>query len=468
MNRRDLLAATGMTLASPLLRAQAGRRPNVVLILADDLAYGDPGCYGGEIGTPGIDTLAGEGIRFTQGYVASPICSPSRVGITTGQEPSRHNIFSYLDTRQSQRKLGMRDYLDPAAQTIARTFKKAGYATGHFGKWHMGGGRDVGDAPTPQQYGFDESLVSFEGLGDRVLPPGSLSEMSEKLGRGKIEHAPKHELTRIYVDRALDFVRRTAGKPFFLQVWPNDVHDAYDPKPELMQKYERFSGNKYLQQFYAVLDEMDRQVARLVHTLDAQGATGNIIFVFLGDNGPTAWPRYYREGFDPPGNTQGLRGRKWSLYEGGIRVPFIVRWKGRIPQGRTDRETVVSSLDIFPTLCALTGVEPPDVAFNGEDLSGAFLGKPAKRRKDLFWEYGRTDAYLRPGLAADRSPNLAMRSGQWKALVNDDETQLELYDLGETPPERRNLAAAQPKVAARMKEQLLAWRRSLPPPPAGI
>ena len=150
----------------------ANTRPNVLFILIDDLGYGDLGCTGGEFPTPHIDALAGDGIRFTQFYVNSPICSPSRVAFTTGQYPARWGIHSYLNNRRRNMQRGMRDFLDPAAPSVARVFQAAGYATGHFGKWHMGGGRDVDDAPLPSAYGFDASLVSFEGLGNRILPPG--------------------------------------------------------------------------------------------------------------------------------------------------------------------------------------------------------------------------------------------------------------------------------------------------------
>jgi arylsulfatase A-like enzyme len=455
LNRREFLGAL------PLAAAPAPR-PNVILILADDLGYGDLGCYGCEIPTPNLDRLAAEGVRFTQGYVASPICSPSRVAITTGQYPARHLIFSFLHTRKRQRELGMRDYLDPAAPSIARTFQQAGYATAHFGKWHMGGGRDVDDAPLPAEYGFDESLTSFEGLGDRVLPPGSLSEMSAKLGRGRITWAPKHELTEIYVDRSMDFIRRNSNRPFYIQMWPNDVHDPFEPKPELMRKYERFAKNKYVQQYYATLDEMDRQIGRLVEAVDSMGLADRTLFVFLSDNGPTAWPRYYKEGLEPPGSTAGFRGRKWSLYEGGIRVPFLARWKGKIPAGRVNRDTVVNAVDLFPTLCRLAGVKPPAVDFDGEDLSDAFLGRAVRRKRDLLWEYGRDATFIYPGLERDRSPNLAIRSGPWKLLVNDDGSRMELYDLARGGAEDRNLAAAQPEIARRLSQRVLEWRRSLP------
>lgn len=461
-NRREFLQTCVAGVSAGALALAAPRRPNIILILADDLGYGDLSVYGCEVQTPNLDRLAAQGIRFTQAYVASPVCSPSRVGITTGQYPARHLINSYLDTRKRDREQGMRDYLDPKVPTIARAFQQAGYATAHFGKWHMGGGRDVGDAPLPSAYGFDETFTSFEGLGDRVLWSDRLSQMSEKLGRGKIVHGSKTETSRMFVDRSIDFVRRHRSRPFYLQLWPNDVHDPFEPRPDLMAKYSRFSSNKYLQQFYAVLDEMDRQIGRLIDAVDKEGISNDTMIVFIGDNGPTAWPRYYKEGVEPPGSTGGLRGRKWSLYEGGIREPLIVRLTGRIPAGRIDRESVVSAVDFFPTFCRMAGVTPPAVSFDGEDISAAFLGRTREIRKDLYWEYGRDDTYQFPGNKWDRSPNCAMWTGSWKALVNADGSRLELYDLARSEVERENLAQKEPKRARDLSERLLAWRRSLP------
>ena len=460
-NRREFLQTCLGGAAANALPA-AARRPNIILILADDLGYGDLSCYGSEVKTPNLDRLASRGIRFTQAYVASPVCSPSRVGITTGQCPARHLVNSYLDTRERNRAQGMRDYLDAKAPSIARAFHQAGYATAHFGKWHMGGGRDVDDAPHPAAYGFDESLTTFEGLGDRVLASDRLSQMSEKLGQGKIAHAPKNEITGIFVDRGIDFVRRNRARPFYLQLWPNDVHDPFEPKPELLARYGRYSTNKYQQQFYAVLDEMDRQLGRLIDAVDQEGLTGDTLIVFIGDNGPTAWPRYYKEGVQPPGSSGGLRGRKWSLYEGGIREPLIVRQPGRIPGGRVDNKTVVSTLDFFPSFCRMAGVPAPPADFDGEDMSEAFLGRPRSRRKDLFWEYGRDSTYQYPGDKWDRSPNCAIRSGNWKALVNADGSGLELHDLSRSEVELESRADKEPNRARELSERLLAWRRRLP------
>ena len=230
------------------------------------MGYGDLSCYGNEdIETPNIDRLAKEGTKFTNFYVNSPICSPSRVAFTTGRYPTSYGVTGHFSGRKQNREREMPDFLDPKAPSVARAFHDAGYATAHFGKWHQGGGRDVDDAPHPKAYGFDESLVSFEGLGDRILPtnlqgkPDGLARQSANLKQGKIEFVPKYEMTRIYVDRAIDFVERNRAKPFYMHIWLNDVHDPFFPRPGSLEKYAKFADQKYVQQYYAVIDEMDRQ-----------------------------------------------------------------------------------------------------------------------------------------------------------------------------------------------------------------
>jgi len=437
--------------------------PNIVFIFIDDMGYGDLSVTGNaDVETENIDRLAADGVRLTQFYVASPICSPSRVGITTGQFPARHLIHSYLNSRERNRERGMRDFLDPSVPAIARPFKEAGYATAHFGKWHMGGGRDVDDAPLPQAYGFDESLTSFEGLGDRILPPGGLSEQSAELGQGIIEWVEKHEMTRMYVDRSVDFIRRNQDGPFYLHLWLNDVHDRHVPSDETLAQYAQFSANPYVQAFYAVLDEMDRQIGRLVDEIDAMGLGERTLIVVTSDNGPTAWKRYYDEGYEPPGSTGGFRGRKWSLYEGGIRMPLIARWTGKIAPGQVDEESVMGGVDLFPTFTSIAGLAAAGGEFDGEDMSGPLLGTPAQRTKPLIWEYGRDETYLRPGAESDQSPNLAIRDGRWKLLVNADGSGLELYDFEASSDERENVAEANPEVAERLSQQLLGWRVRLP------
>jgi arylsulfatase A-like enzyme len=469
MDRRDFLkrAAMGLTAAtlsglSGTLADSPAQKPNVLFIFIDDMGYADLSCYGNtKIRTPHIDQLAAEGIRFTQFYVNSPVCSPSRVAVTTGQYPARWRIHSYLNDRQSNRKRRMADYLDPAAPSLARQLKAAGYVTAHFGKWHMGGGRDVDDAPHPAAYGFDESSVTFEGLGDRLLIKNdALSKQSAALGQGQITWVEKHDITRMRVDQTLDFIERHKDQSFYVNCWLNDIHDPFSPAPEQLEKFKNVSDNPYEQQFFAVLDEMDRQIGRLMQQLARLGLAKKTLVILASDNGPTDWPRYYREGLLPPGDARPFRGRKWSLYEGGIREPFIVRWEGMIPAGKVDQTTVAAGVDLFPTVCKLTAAPlPPHALLDGCDISEALLGKPVVRKCPLFWYYPNTP---KPGKPDHVSPMLAVRDGHWKLLCNPDRTDIQLYNLAEDVGERTNRAEQNPEIAALLSSKLLDWFKALP------
>ncbi|HBY58469.1 MAG TPA: hypothetical protein DEH78_01520, partial [Solibacterales bacterium] len=249
--------------------------------------------------------------------------------------------------------------------------------------------------------------------------------------------------------------------PFSLHLWPMDVHDAHLPRPDLLDKYKRFAVNPYQQRFYAVLEEFDRQVGRLLQFLDNSRLSERTLLVMTGDNGPTAWPRYYKEGFAPPGSTAGFRGRKWSLYEGGIRQPLIARWPRRTPAGVVNAATVMSAVDLLPTFCSLAGISPPTAALDGEDMSRALLGRKQTRTRPLFWHYGFRGA-LQPGAEEDRSPSLAVRDGDWKLLMQPDGTGVELYNLRSSPDERVNVAASRQREARRLAESLTRWKDSLP------
>ena len=317
-----------------------GDRPNFVVIFIDDMGFADPGCFGNPlIRTPHIDKLAAEGIKLTNFYVNSPICSASRVALTTGQYQGRWKIHSFLNTRAGNANRGMADYLDPSAPTTAKKLKAAGYSTAHFGKWHMGGGRDVDDAPLPQAYGFDESLVSFEGLGDRIISNPKGVERARALGHGKVIPCERWERMQIQTDRAIDFVRRHRDEPFYVRLFPNDVHDAHVPRPGSADKFKSVSDDPYVRDFFAVLEEMDEHIGRLVATIDELNLGQKTLILFTSDNGPTDWPKKYLTG--PPAGFAGpYRGRKWSLFEGGIRMPFIARWTGTIPAGMEDNSSV--------------------------------------------------------------------------------------------------------------------------------
>ena len=216
-------------------------KPNILFVLIDDMGYGDLTCYGEKrVHTDQIDRIAAQGIRFTQFYVNAPICSPSRTSILTGQYAARWKITSYLDNRAANKSRGMAQWLDPSAPSIAKDLHAGGYATGHFGKWHMGGQRDVGDAPLITDYGFDKSLTTFEGLGDRVLPildsydgtpPKKYALGSDKLGRGNITWVERSKVTTSFVNAAIGFMKEAekTGQPFYVDVWPDDVHSPFFP-----------------------------------------------------------------------------------------------------------------------------------------------------------------------------------------------------------------------------------------------
>ncbi len=434
-------------------REAAAAPPNFVIVFIDDLGYGDLGTYGGKAKTPVLDKVAQEGLRFTQFYVAAPICSPSRCGLLTGQWPQRWKITSFLEAREANERRGMEQWLDPKAPSLGRSLKDLGYATGHFGKWHLGGQRNVGDAPLISEYGFDASLTNFEGLGDRVLPVMGgfdgrplkklpLGLGSEKLGRGEITWAPRHEVTAKFVDRSLAFIdeARAAKKPFFINLWPDDVHSPFSPPPGTAG-----DGSKRAM-YRSVLENLDRQLAPLFDRLRSDKELfDNTLVLVAGDNGPEPGA----------GETGGLRGHKGLLYEGGIREPLLA-WGGVVAErrrGSSDDVTVVSALDIFPTLLRLAGADSTG-AGDGEDASRAITAtEPWHRQKPLFWRRPPD----RPKDGQEPAPDLALREGRWKFLMQFDGSRPQLYDLLADQAESKNLADEDPNRVARMREQLEDW-----------
>jgi arylsulfatase A-like enzyme len=256
-----------LALGSALIAAP----PNLVVVLIDDMGWGDLSCFGnGQARTPNIDRLAAEGLRFEQFYVNSPICSPSRCAFTTGQYPQRWRISSYLNNRADNDRRGVAHWLNPQAPTVARMLQSSGYATGHFGKWHLGGQRDVDDAPPISAYGFDTSLTNFEGMGAKLLPltlkpgdvaPGRIWADAERLGT-PVTWMQRSEITTGYVHAALKFIddSTAAKKPFFINVWPDDVHSPWWPPVD--QWHDRPRDN-----YHAVLEAMDRQLQPLFDKL---------------------------------------------------------------------------------------------------------------------------------------------------------------------------------------------------------
>mgnify|MGYP000288941207 CR=1 FL=1 len=446
MSRRTPLPVLLLSLLP--LRAVAESPPHIVLILADDLGCGDLGCYGGtQAPTPLIDRLAAEGIRFGNYYSASPICSPSRAGLITGMFPGRWRITSYLQARKGNRGCEQADFLDPAAPSLPRALKAAGYATAHFGKWHLGGGRDVQDAPRFAAYGYDEHAGTYESPEPHPDITATNWIWSDK------DKVKRWERTAFFVDKTLDFLARRKDRPCFVNLWPDDPHTPWVPGADAPTGDTPANLRR-------VLIEMDRQIGRLLEGLKALGIDDRTLVVFTSDNG--ALPTF------AGARSAGLRGSKLSLYEGGVRMPFLARWPGRIPAGRTDDTTVLGAVDLFPSLCALAGAAlPAGARLDGEDLSGALLGTPAARKAPLFWEYGRNERFFKYPAGRDRSPAVAVRDGRWKLLVGADGSGAELYDLAADPKESVNLADRETETASRLAEAATAWRRFLPGPTGG-
>ncbi len=455
-----IVVVTLFAFASSLItiaEAQKQNKPNVIIIFIDDMGYGDLTCYGNtQIKTKNIDALAKQGTKFTQFYVNSPVCSPSRVAMMTGQYPARHQIYTYLAERKKNAENKMPDYLPATVPTLAKMLHANGYATAHIGKWHLGGGRDVDDAPLPTEYGFDKSFTSFEGLGDRTLHlDDDLNKQSAKLGRGKIIEAPQHKQTELYVDSILAFVKRTNNKPYFINFWPNDVHDFYHPAEGTEKKFALVTNNVEQQKFLATLQELDNQIGRLMNELKKMDKLKNTIIIFTSDNGPTDWPRYYKNGGEPPCSAGDLHGRKWSLYEGGIRVPFIVSWPGKIPAGKVNNESVMSVVDIVPTVAGLTKIKvPAGYKSDGADESATLSGKTKKADRDIYWYYNNKPL---PGKQENISPTLAMRSGKWKLLMEPDGTKKQLYNLEKDHKESKNLVDVENKISEQLSAKLQSW-----------
>jgi N-acetylgalactosamine-6-sulfatase len=425
------------------------RKPNFVFIFADDLGWGDLGCYGNrQIKTPNLDELARKGTLFTQFYVNGSVCSPSRTAFMTGHFPARHGVHGHFATHQQNKIRAMPNWLDPAVHTVTSILQDAGYSTGHFGKWHLGSGNR---APTPGQYGIDEH-VTVNSTGPQLTGSG------DSYFRAK-------STTQI-VDRTIEFIEKNRNKPFYVNVWTLVPHATLHPTEEQMRPYGRYAPrgvpyNGAKQIYYASVTDMDHQIGRLISKIDELGLGDNTIIVFSSDNGP--------EDFDIRnavhsgiGDAGPFRGRKRSLYEGGVRLPFIVRWSGHTPAGKVDDTSIVAGVDWLPTVCGLASVRlPAGLKPDGEDMSQAFRGRPRERTRPLMWEW----RFRVFGDMAQKCPILAIRDGKWKLLMNPDRSRIELYDIPNDPTELDNLADQNPQIVGKLSEKVLEWQKTLPPGP---
>ena len=412
---------------------------------------GDLSCHAHPwLKTPNLDRLASDGIDFHQFNVLNPVCSPSRTAATTGMYPARFCIHEHFAPNSNTQR-GMPDWLDPKAPTLARFLKGAGYRTGHFGKWHLTNTGAVG-APPVSAYGFDESSV-FNGPGDAR------------------DQAGLHDTAR----NAVQFIRRSKGRPFYVNVWLHESHTPHLPTKESMEKWKHLDEQK--QVYAAVITDGDNAVGEVLDALKETGAEGNTIVIFASDNGPewtgkkklsavdkTVGARGY-DTYYSVGSTGGLRGRKRSLFEGGVRTPFIIRWPGHAPAGTKNEKTVMTAVDLLPTLCAAAGVKlPEDYRGDGENLLAAIEGKKVSRTRPIFWEWrgNKTEP--------DWWPRLAVRDGDWKLVMTYDGSRVELHHLLQDRGEADDTSKKHPEVVSRLSKLALDWKASLPekPDPACI
>ncbi|GAA2117944.1 sulfatase [Streptomyces synnematoformans] len=430
VSRRDVLAGSALTLGASALPVSVGgsrthtataepargRGPNVVLVVLDDLGYGDLSCYGHPlIRTPRLDRLARQGTRFTHGYTGSPVCSPARAALLTGRVPPRTGL-PWVLSRDDPHGLRLPE------RTIPEYLRGAGYVTAAIGKWHLG----RLDDHHPSRHGFD-SFFGVDAMYTSDTYPTELWRDGEPVETLR-DDADLAALTRRFTDEAIDVVDRAGDRPFFLYLAECMPHLPLAVEPD-------FAGRSRGGLYGDAIESVDHHLGRLFDALAERGLDRETLIVVAGDNGP--W-------FE--GSTGGLRGRKFEVFEGGVRVPFIARWTGAVPRGR-ESDDVVSFLDLLPTVCALAGVEPePDVALDGTDVGELLRGGRLRERPPV------------PFFLHERAA--AVRDGRWKLHVrrrgSDQRYLPELYDLRGDPRESVNLAARRPEVTARLRDFLTA------------
>lgn len=418
------------------------KHPNIIFIFADDWGYGDLGIHGSAFcKTPHLDRMAKEGIDFQRFTVNNPVCSPSRTAVMTGQFPARHCIHQHFASVEHHQKAGMPDWLDPKLPLLPRLLKKAGYVTGHFGKWHLTN-RHVPDAPLPTEYGYDEyGAFNVPGVQIRTA-----------------ETCP----------RAIDFIHRHKDRPFFINVWLHETHTPHYPLEEYLKQFQHLDEQRRV--YAAVVAEADAGVGSILSILKELGLDENTLVIFSSDNGPewTGKRKATDDNSTGPGlgtyysvgQTAGLKGRKRSLFAGGIRVPFIARWPGVIPEGRVDRTSVLTAVDLFPTFLELAGQSlPVDLKLDGESIVAALKGFGFKRTQPIHWEWrgGHRPPYL--------WPHLGIRDGKWKMMVNQELNRTELYDIEADWAEITNVAGGNPEVVKALIKKVLTWKSSLPAEP---
>ncbi len=438
---RALLAL--LLVASPLLAA----KPNVVLIVIDDLGQTDLGCYGSTYHkTLNLDAFAKSGVKLKDAYSACPVCSPTRVSLMTGKHPARLNVTDWLPGRpdrpdQRMNRPKILNQLPLEEVTLAEELKKAGYATAHVGKWHLGG---EGFEPTKQ--GFDVNIA-----GDHTGTPLSYFapfKKNDRLMTGLEDAKDGEYLTDRLTTEAEKFITANKDKPFFLYLAHYGVHTPLMAKKELMEKYKQGPLGKQSNPTYAAMVEsMDESVGRVLKTLDELKLADNTVVIFTSDNGGLATMEGAVNGIPATINSPYREG-KGFLYEGGVRVPFILRGPG-INAG----DVPMSSTDVMPTVLGLCGIKT-DVKFDGRNLAGVLSGDQGKVPAEFYWHY--------PHYANQGSrPGGAVRDGNWKLIEYYDRERRELFDLSKDISESRNLAADKPEVVKELAKKLDDWRKAV-------
>ena len=431
-----------------------GKGPNIVFIFADDWGWGDLGCHGHPyLETPNIDRLAKEGTDFHRFTVASGVCSPSRTAVMTGHFPARYNIDGHFAWVPSNQKRNMPDWLDPKAPLLPRFLKKAGYATAHYGKWHLANDM-IPDAPFLTEYGYDE-YGAFNCSGPQMYVHDD-------------------------VKSAIPFIEKSQakGKPFFINLWIHEPHTPFHVDPKLQKRFAKLGEKDAI--YAATLFHADLRIGQLLDALDRLKLTDDTLVIFSSDNGPArgAPDAPLTLGYDSAtglgygigaakGITGGRRAYKGGLFEGGIGVPFIARWPGKVPAGKVDKTSIFSAVDLLPTFCELAGAKLPR-SYESDGLSqvAMFKGKGnSKRTKPLYWKIGA--AWPARESKPDHWVSYAVASMQWKLVVNNDLSHFELFDIEKDPLEKKDLKDEKPDVVKELLAKIRNWQSSLPSKPKG-
>jgi arylsulfatase A len=430
--------------------------PNVVLIVIDDLGWADLGCYGSTFHkTPQLDKLAKEGLRFTDAYAACPVCSPTRAAIMTGKWPARLNLTDWLPGRgdlpaQKLLRPKIEQQLPLAEVTIAERLREAGYRTASIGKWHLGG-----EGFGPETQGFELNIAGDQG----GSPPGFFAPFVRENNQGKragrqlkgLEAAPDGSyLTDLLTDAAVNFIEKNSKEPFFLYLPHYTVHIPLQAKEEVIKKYPadpKFTGKQNSSVYAAMLESLDDGIGRIMQKLDELKLADNTLVIFTSDNGGLAT----LEGPHTPATSNApLREGKGFLYEGGIRVPLIMRWPAGIKAGINSTPT--SSVDLLPTILEVCEL-PPSKEIDGQSFVAAWK-ESRELPRELYWHYPH---YANQG----GKPGAAIRSGRWKLIEFYEDGRRVLFDLTSDIRENRNLVMQHPQVAAELAQKLMEWRKSV-------